>query len=802
MRVPYTWLKDFIDLELSAQELADMLTHAGIEVDEITSLQPDFSGVVVAEVLAVEKHPDADKLFVVRVNDGQEEKTVVAGIDNFAPGDKVPLAQPGAVLPGGVKIKKAKLRGIESNGMLCSAAELDLPLNPGIDGVLVLDPDTPVGVPLTEALFLDDPVLVLDLTPNRADCLGLIGVAYEVAALTGKKVQLPNNKLRAAQAQLPVPRIQIEAKDLCGRYTGLVIKDVRVALSPIWMQVRLLQAGIRPISNIVDVTNYVMWEYGQPLHAFDYDTLTDHSIIVRRAYDGETLTTLDNVERKLTPEMLVIADSSRAVGLAGVMGGLETEVTENTKNVFLESAHFAAVNIRRTGRALGLHSEAQQRFEKGVDINGCAEAICRAARLLEILGAGTVDGEVIDEYINPRYPKRISLRPQRARKLLGLEISQLEMANIFKRMGFQVEEGTQLHVTVPTLRADLEEEVDLIEEVARIYGYDKIDTTLPKGVITQGSRTGKQRTLKKIRETLAACGLTEAICYSFVNPQQFDKLCLPADSPLRHVLKIANPLSEDQSVMRTMLLGGLLDVLVYNQNRNERNLKLFELGSVFLPAAEPQNALPQEPTMLGIALMGAFPAEHWLQKPVPADFFELKGIIEVLLVRLGIADVTFAASELPWCQPGQTAALFVAGEQVGWLGRIHPDVLDHYDLEQPVFAAELNVEQLLPHVQLTAKYVPLPRYPAVLRDLAVIVPDTVTAKEVMAVISEVGGDLVEKVALFDQYRGPQIPANCRSLAFSITYRDPQRTLSDDVAADLHQKIEAALRDRLGAELRG
>ncbi|NLP36633.1 MAG: phenylalanine--tRNA ligase subunit beta [Firmicutes bacterium] len=801
MRVPYTWLKDFVDLELSAQELADVLTHAGIEVDEITSLQLNFSGVVVAEVLSVEKHPDANKLFVVRVNDGNEEKTVVAGIDNFAPGDKVPLAQPGAVLPGGMKIRKAKLRGIESNGMLCSAEELDLPLSPGLDGVLVLDAEAPVGAPLEEALYLNDPILVLDLTPNRADCLGLIGVAYEVAALTGKKVQLPNNNLQVTKAQLPVPRIKIEAEDLCNRYVGLVIRDVKTELSPIWLQVRLLQAGIRPISNIVDVTNYVMWEYGQPLHAFDYDTLTDHSIIVRRAEAGEILTTLDNTERNLTPEMLVIADTKRAVGLAGVMGGLETEVTENTKNVFLESAHFAAANIRRTGRALGLYSEAQQRFEKGVDVNGCAEAIRRAARLLEILGVGSVDGEVIDEYISPRFPKKISMRPQRARKLLGLEISQLEMANIFTRQGFQVEEGTQLHVTVPTLRADLQEEVDLIEEVARIYGYDKIDTTLPKGVITQGSLTGKQRALRKVKAVLTGCGLTEAICYSFVSPHQFEKLCLPEDSPLRHVLKISNPLSEEQSVMRTMLVGGLLDVLVYNQNRNEHNLKLFEIGSVFLPAEEPLATLPAEPTMLGITLMGAFPVEHWQQKPVPTDFFELKGIIEVLLERLGVTDSVFSACELPWCQPGQTAALSVGTEQVGWLGRIHPDVLDNYDLEQPVFAAEINLEQLLQHVRLTAEYLPLPRYPAVLRDLAVVVPDTVTAKEVIDVIYEAGGELVEDVTLFDLYRGPQIPENCRSLAFAVTYRDLNRTLSDDVVTDLHQQIETTLQERLGAKLR-
>ena len=798
MRVPYTWLKDFIDLEMPASELAELLTNSGIEVDEITSLAPAFSGVVVAEVLSVDKHPEAERLFVVRVHDGKEERTVVAGINNMAPGDKVPLALPGAHLPGGVKIRCSKLRGIESDGMLCSAEELGLPLNPGIEGILVLDAETVRGEPLAEALNLNDPVLVLDLTPNRADCLGLVGVAREMSALTGIPVQMPDNTLQVSAPELPVPVIRIEDKELCSRYAGLVIKNATVGPSPLWMQIRLLQAGIRPISNIVDVTNYVMWEWGQPLHAFDYRTLRGHIIVVRRAVAGEKLTTLDGTERLLTPEMIVIADAEKAVGLAGVMGGLTTEVTAETDTVFLESAHFNPVSIRRTGRALGLYSEAQQRFAKGVDVNGCAEAIRRAARLIEFLGAGSVDGDVIDRYVAPVSPRKITLRPERARQLLGLEISRLEMTNIFRRLGFTVEEGTQLHVAVPTLRSDLQEEVDLIEEIARIYGYDKIGTTLPGGRLTQGRRTKKQRALRKTRELLVACGLSEAICYSFTSPRHFDRLFVPQESELRRALSLANPLSEEQSVMRTMLLPGLLETVVYNRNRNQENIRLFEIGKVFL--AE-NGGLPQERTSLGLILAGATPV-FWQQKPQPVDFFELKGIVETLLLRLGIDDVHFVETELPWCQPGQTAAVFIREEQAGWLGKIHPAVMDQYELEKPVFAAELDLGRLLAEVHLVAAYRALPRYPAVLRDIAVIVPESVPADEVIRTIRDAGGSLVEEVTLFDQYRGPQVPAGKRSLAFAITYRDPNRTLSDATVNTVHGRLEKELAARFGAELRG
>lgn len=800
MRVPYTWLKDFIEIELTAKELADVLTNAGIEVEEVTTLNVDFSGVVVAEVLTVEKHPEADKLFVTKVWDGEEQHTVVAGIANMQPGDRVPLAKPGAVLPGNLKIKRARLRGVESAGMLCSATELGLALNANPAGILVLDKSTPLGKPLAEALYLTDPILVLGLTPNRADCLGLLGVAYEVASLTGKLVQLPNTTANLKPSTFPAPKISIKDPNLCARYAGLVVRDVRIGYSPIWLQVRLLQAGVRPINNIVDVTNYVMWEWGQPLHAFDYSTLAEGRIEVRPASENELLVTLDSIERPLTAEMLVIADALRPIAIAGVMGGLATEVTAETTCVLLESAHFDHTSIRRTGRSLGLYSEAQQRFEKGVDVSGCVQAITRASRLIELLGAGLPDGGVVDEYVAPRYPQQIRLRPERARKLIGLEISQLEMALIFRRQGFSVGEGTQLHVTVPTRRLDLQLEVDLIEEVARIHGYQKIGTTLPAGAMTQGRLTDRQQLLKKTKQTLQACGFAEVINYSFISPQDAAKLQIPAGSRLLETIAIANHLSEEQSVMRTQLVSGLLSNLAYNKNRNQHDLKLFELGSVYF-AQELPRELADERTVLGIAITGIFPDEHWQQKPLTADFFDLKGTVEVVFARLGCGSVAYQPAEIPWCQPGQSASILLHGEKVGWLGRIHPNVADGYGLTQPAYLAELDLQAVLSQASLIPAFVSLPRYPAMLRDMAVVVPDAVSAAEVIGLIREVGGPLVEEVKLFDLYCGPQIPAGSRSLAFAVKYRDRSRTLSDEVVARQHQSIEEALVVRFSASLR-
>lgn len=801
MRVPFRWLLDFIDLELSAPETAELLTRSGVEVEEIVALVPEFSGVVTARVLSVEKHPQADRLFVTKVFDGSEQLTVVAGVANMRPGDMAPLARIGASLPGGLKIGAVKRRGIESCGMLCSAKELSLEFSGAADGILVLDKETRPGLPLEQALNLSDPVLVLGLTPNRADCLGLLGVAYELAALTGKQVRLPDLLLRDVKRGLAKPRIAIAAPSLCSRYAGLLLQEVRVDASPLWLQVRLLQAGIRPISNIVDVTNYCMWELGQPLHAFDYETLANREIVVRTAREGERIVTLDGQERRLTSEMLVIADAEKPVAVAGVMGGLETEITGGTHTVLLESAHFNPVSIRRTGRSLGLYSEAQQRFEKGVDVNGCVQAVCRAADLLGRLGAASPAAEVVDAYPAPAALRQISLRPERARKLLGLEMSQKEMAAIFQRQGFVVEAGTQLHVTVPTRRADLQEEVDLIEEVARIRGYQDIPATLPVGAVTQGYRSGRQLMLKKVRETMVACGYTEVINYSFFSTAHFDRLGLPAGDELKNAVIISNPLSEEQAVMRTLLTAGMLENIVYNRNRQQQNLRFFELGAVYLRAGEAVGSLPQEKMKLGLSITGAILPAHWQHKPVSADFFALKGTMEQLLERLGVSNVVFRETELPWCQPGQTAQVLVGGERAGWLGRIHSVTLDAYDLNSAVFAGELDLDTLLPHVNLSSAYSPLPRYPALLRDMAVIVPELVSADRVTALTAEAGAPWVETVTIFDLYRGPQVPVGYRSLAFAITYRDANRTMSEEDACKLHNRIEQALQEQLGALLR-
>ncbi len=801
MRVPYTWLHDFIDSGLTADRLAELLTRSGIEVEEITALGAGFDGVVTTEVREVSRHPFADRLFVARVFDGKDEVTVVAGTDNMKVGDIVPLAVPGARLPGGVTISGTRLRGVESAGMLCSARELNLELDPALDGILVLDPGTPVGMPLAEALGLDDPILVLGLTPNRSDCLGLLGVAYEVAALTGREVQLPDLSLNTGPPLHTVPRISIADPLLCARYSGLVMTGVKVGPSPLWLQLRLLQAGVRPISNIVDVTNYVMWEWGQPLHAFDYHTLADKTIVVRRARPSETLVTLDGVERTLTDQMLVIADSVRPVALAGVMGGLDTEITDRTTVVLLESAHFDPVSIRRTGRQLGLCSEAQQRFEKGVDVNGCVQASRRAARLMELIGAARPDGTITDEYVNPSYPKKINLRPDRARQIIGLEISQKEMSSIFRRQGFTVEEGTQIHVTVPTRRADLQEEIDLIEEVARIHGYEKIDATLPAGAMTQGRRTKRQQVLKKTREIMVACGFAEVINYSFETPARHDRLLLARDDPKRAAIPVANPLSEEQGVMRTTLIGGILDTVAYNHNRNQHDLKLFELGAVYLPKQLPLEELPEERMTIGIVLTGVTTPEHWRHKPQAADFFDLKGVVETLLSRLGVSGVRFREADMTFLQPGQSAVVLAGDLELGWLGSVHPAVLEEYDIDKNALAAELDMERVLALANLNTVYMPLPKFPALLRDLAVVVPDGVSAEQVAQLIREAGGGLVDSVTLFDLYRGPQIPTGYHSLAFAVSYRDPARTLSDGDAAALHQKIEAALEERLGASLR-
>lgn len=799
MRVSLKWLQEFVDIPVGVHELAERLTMAGLAVEGIEEPGREIAGVVTGRVREVRQHPNADRLLVCRVDVGRgEECEVVTGATNMREGDIVPVALEGARLCGGLTIKRSKFRGVVSEGMMCAADELGV----GEDhsGILILPPDTPVGVDVKEYLGLDDYILEFDLTPNRGDCLSILGVAREVAAILKQPLRVPSPAV--PDGPLPADRVRIDIvdTDLCRRYVARLATNVRVGPSPLWMQRRLQTAGIRPISNVVDITNYVMLELGQPLHAFDYDTLAGGRIVVRRARPGETLVTLDKVERQLTPDMLVIADAENAVAVAGVMGGLATEVTEKTTSILLESAWFDPSSVRRTSRQLGLRSEASLRFEKGVDLEGCLRAANRAMELMASIGAGEVLPGAVDEYPVRHKPRSIILRPERVAAILGVEVAANEAEDILRRLGFGVRRNPDAFlVQVPSHRVDIHLEIDLIEEVARLYGYDMVPETLPFGATTPAGRKRHQALLDRIREILAACGLTEAITYSFINPAWFDRLGLPAQDSLRRTIRLANPLSEEQSVMRTMLLPGLLVTLVRNYQRQVTSAALFEIGKVFLPVAGEQ--LPEERTHLGIALMGETP-RGWNRPARPLDFFYLKGVLQTLADRLGL-QFAWERSTTPFCHPGRTARITSRGEELGWAGEIHPDVTGAFDLPDRVVACELDLERLLRVVpeQRATRFEGLPRFPSVNRDLAIVIDEKVPVASVMETIRDAGGDTLKELRLFDVFKGRQIPEGYRSLAFALRFRAPDRTLTEEEVNKRLEAIVSALAARWGAQLR-
>ncbi len=803
MLVSYQWLKDYVDMDISPQELAEKLTMSGVEVESLTSFYPDVPGIVVGRVQSVDKHPQADKLYVVQVDVNEEVLQVVVGIANYRVGDLVPVAKPGAVLPGGMKIKKTKLRGIESHGMLCSAEELELDFRHEY-GILILEDSLPVGENIKEALDLEDWVLELGLTPNRSDCLGMLGLAREVSAITGAPLKIDFPPVQEKEERIQdLARVNIIDEDLCPRYSARLVRDIKLEHSPLWFQRRLLAVGIRPINNIVDITNYVMWEFGQPLHAFDYDRVNESTVIVRKAYEGEKLTTLDEQERQLEEDMLVIADPSGAIALAGVMGGLHTEITRETGNVLLESANFEPASIRKTSRELGLRSEASLRFERNVDPNGTVDALDRAAQLIAHLAGGEVVKGVLDEYPSVKENALVRFRPERAQKIIGIDLPVSNMKDIFHRLGFKVEEaGGILQVEVPTRRPDISREEDLVEEVARVYGYEHIKTTLPRGEITQGKKTREQKLTDKAREILTACGLNEAITYSFVSPKIFDQLKLEEDNSLRKVIEMHNPLSEEQRIMRTTLLANLLRVLQYNANRNIYSQSIFELGRVFLPQGKlSEKSLPRERETLTLALMGEWGDKNWQHKPIPVDFFLLKGILENLLEGMGIDNYYIKPASFSAFHPTRCGELLVGEESVGILGEIHGDVAASFDLENRVYMAEVDFESLASHASLKIDFKPLPRYPAVLRDIAILVKEDILSEDIRQEIIKSGGKLVEDIVLFDLYQGEQISEGYRSLAYSIVYRSPEKTLTDEEVNKVHQKIIDSLEEKFDARLR-
>jgi phenylalanyl-tRNA synthetase beta chain len=795
MRLSLNWLADFVDLTLEAQALADRLTMAGLEVEAVEAVTPGFSGVVVGKVLNVERHPQADRLQVAEVTTGSQTYRVVCGAPNVQAGFLYPFAPPGAILAGGHRLKAAKLRGVLSEGMLL--AEDELGLSADHVGLMEIPQDLPVGRDLVAALGLADMVLTIAVTANRPDCLSVLGLAREVAALLDQPLRHPEINLALVAGPGIEARVTILDPVHCPRYAARLINGLSVAPSPFWMRRRLQMAGLRAINNLVDVTNYVLLEFGQPLHAFDFERLRGGEIVVRLPQSGERrFTTLDGVERELNPETLLICDAEGPVALAGVMGGLDSEVTGATTQVLLESAYFNPRTIRRTAKRLGLSTEASYRFERGVDPDGVIHALERATQLMCEVGGGLVAAARLDEYPAPIQHPRLNLRVSRANQVLGTDFTSEQMLHLLRRLHLPAlaVEGENLVLQVPPFRGDLEREVDLIEEIARLAGFDAIPVTLPRGEVATPRPGPEVRLLAAARQLLEGLGFFEVITYSF-QPDRLGSLLTAAEAPA--ALRLANPLSEEQAMMRTSLLPGLLDTLRRNTLQQILDVRLFEISKVFGPRADED--LPQEEHWLTGLMYGAREEAAWNTTPDPVNFFDLKGMVETLLEGLLIPEVAFTPHGLPeYLRDG--ARVFSGSRELGVLGQLRPDIGERLGLEGDIFGFNLNFAALT-QASIPPRFTPLPRYPAVYRDIAVMLPEGVPAARVAEALYSHGRPWLVEAVLFDVYAGDPVPAGKRSLAFRLSYRDPERTLTDELVNTHHQALVAALEKDLGAELR-
>ncbi|MCK8817110.1 phenylalanine--tRNA ligase subunit beta [Natroniella sulfidigena] len=797
MKVSYNWLQEYVDFDYTPEELAHQLTLAGLEVDGVEYQGEEITDIVVGEIKDIAEHENADKLSVCKVDIAQQELQIVCGATNMEIGDKVPVAPVGTVMPDGMEIKEVELRGVRSWGMMCSTDELKL-ADDGVDGLFILSEDVEVGNKLVEELGLDDIIIELDLTPNYAHCLSMVGVAREVAALAGTEVKMPEAEVEEIEEQIKDwVKVEVADDELAPRYAGRIITGVEVKDSPRWLKKRLEAIGVRPVNNIVDVTNFVLMELGQPLHAFDYEQIAGQKIVVRRANSEEELVTLDDQQRELDEEMLVIADDQKPICLAGVMGGLNSEVDQQTTTIFLESANFVPGVVRSTAKKLGIHSDASHRFERGVDINLADVALERATELIAKICGGQVINGIIDLYPTEVEEEVFTLNPKRVKKLLGVDLTAEDIKDLLEKLNFEVEGAEELTVKVPTYRVDINQKIDLVEEVARSYGYDQIEPIKPTGDIIQGKKTWPQKIEDRTRNILTDLGLFEVQNYSFISPTAFDQINLPEDSQLREVVKLGNPISQDYSVLRTTLLPNLLENIQLNLNRNVEEVSIFELGKVFIPTVEQE--LPLEELKLSAAVLKEGLIDSWNLDA--AGFFYLKGILEDYFASLGIEEVNFVANEHPSLHPGRTAKLEVAGEMIGYLGEVHPEVLDNYDLNQRVTVFELDFSAIVKAATDIREYSQLPKYPALTRDIALVVKEEVTNQEIKDVILEIGDQILESIKLFDLYQGEQVPEGHKSLAYSLNYRVATRTLTDEEVNQVQAKIEEELDQRLGAKIR-
>lgn len=806
MNTSYNWIKAYVPgLDAKDREYADAMTLSGTKVESYRRLDNNLEKIVVGQVKKIERHPDADHLIICQVDIGTETIQIVTGAPNVFEGAKVPVVLVGGKVAGGhdggplpeegIKIKKGKLRGVESYGMMCSIEELgssreyypEAPEN----GIYIFPDDVKVGMDAVEVLGLHDTVFEYEVTSNRVDCFSLLGIAREAAATFRKEFAAPVvTKTGNSEDASDYIKVRIEAPDLCSRFCARIVKNIKLAPSPEWMQRRLASSGIRPINNLVDITNYVMVEYGQPMHAYDWDHISGHEIVVRRAKDGEEFQTLDGQVRSLDHDMLMICDGEKEVGIAGIMGGENSKITDDVTTMLFEAACFNGTNVRLSSKRLGLRTDASSIFEKGLDPNNTELAINRACQLVEELGAGEVVGGMVDVYPEPWGERRIAFRPDWINSFIGTNVDPETMKEYFSRLGLGFDETAQ-EVIVPSFRQDLEQEADIAEEVARFYGYDNIPTTLPRGEATAGKLSFSQRIEAVARQVAEYSGFSQAMTYSFESPKVFDKLLLPEDAPERYAIRISNPLGEEFSIMRTLPLNGILTSLATNYNRRNKSVSLYEMGNIYIPKELPLTELPDERMQL---TLGSYDPRY--------DFFAMKGVVEEFFDKIGLSGLKEYRTDvkLAFLHPGRQAQIWYEGTKVGYMGELHPQVADNYGIGERTCLAVLDMPVIVPQASFDHKYTGIARFPASSRDISMVMKKSITAGEVESVIRSKGGKLLESCELFDIYEGKQIMAGFKSMAYNIVFRALDRTLEDREVNQIMDKIVSALKE-MGIELR-
>ena len=805
MDTSLSWIKAYVpDLDVTAQEYTDAMTLSGTKVEGFEKMDADLDRIVVGQIDKIEKHPDADKLIICQVNIGTETIQIVTGAPNVKEGDKVPVVldggrvagghEPGQRVAGGIKIKKGKLRGVPSNGMMCSIEELgsnrDMYPEAPEYGIYIFQKDVEVGSSAISALGLDDVVFEYEITSNRVDCYSVIGIAREAAATFRKEFHPPVVTPTGNDEDVnDYVKVTVKDQELCPRYTARVVKNIKIGPSPEWMQRRLASVGIRPINNLVDITNYVMEEYGQPMHAYDLDTIAGREIVVRRAEDGEKFVTLDGQEREMDSSVLMICDGEKSIGVAGIMGGENSMITDNVKTMLFEAACFNGTNIRKSAKKIGLRTDASGKFEKGLDQENAQAAIDRACQLVEEMGAGEVVGGMVDVYAEKREPSRVTFDAEKINALLGTDLTKEQMLGYLKLVELEYDETTN-EIVAPTFRQDIHRLADVAEEVARFFGYDNIPTTLPSGEATTGKLSYKLRIEEVARNIAEFCGFSQGMSYSFESPKVFDKLLLPEDSKLRQAIEIRNPLGEDYSVMRTTSLNGMLTSLATNYNRRNKNVKLYELGNVYLPKALPLTELPDERMQFTLGMYGE------------GDFFSMKGVVEEFFDKIGLhkKETYDPNAGKTFLHPGRQANIIYDGTVVGYLGEVHPDVADIYGIGERAYIAVIDMPEIVARATFDRKYEGIAKFPAVNRDLSMVVPKNIMVGQIEEVIEKNGGAHLESYSLFDLYEGAQIKPGFKSVAYSITFRAKDRTLEESDISKAMDKILAGL-EAMGIELR-